>query len=324
MESATKNKQKQEDIIKMVHHAFGRDLTMEDISIKELTEGYFNVAYEIGLSGQAVILKIAPDPGATIMSYEKNVMAAEVEGLRRVREETEVPVPQVLFYDDSKGICNGDYFFMEKLSGESFNKLKGNGLDDFEVNKILYGMGEYNKEINQIKNSSFGYLGQPDKQGKEWKDIFLSMISRVLEDGEKIEINLGIEYDRIRNQIDRASFSLMEVKEPVLVHWDLWDGNVFVKDRKISGIIDFERALWGDPLMEYYFRQHACQEEFIKGYGTDLRLMAPMRALLYDIYLYLIMIIETKYRNYPDNWQYQFATSRLAQAVEELDGLLNT
>ena len=49
--------------------------------------------------------------------------------------------------------------------------------------------------------------------------------------------------------------ALDEVQSPRLVHWDLWDGNVFVDPAtaQITGISDFERSLWGDPLMEVNF-----------------------------------------------------------------------
>ena len=28
----------------------------------------------------------------------------------------------------------------------------------------------------------------------------------------------------------------------------MWEGNIFVKDGEISGIIDWERAMWGEPV----------------------------------------------------------------------------
>jgi aminoglycoside phosphotransferase (APT) family kinase protein len=148
------------------------------------------------------------------------------------------------------------------------------------------------------------------------------MMEDVLKDGETIEIGLGVEYDEVRNLISRASYALEEVTKPVFIHWDLWDGNAFIKDGKITGIIDFERALWGDPLMESYFRAHCNTKEFNDGYGADLRKESPVRALLYDMYLYLIMVIETKFRMYPDDWQLNFATKELQKAMKELKQLI--
>jgi aminoglycoside phosphotransferase (APT) family kinase protein len=307
----------------MTQKACGSGINSQMIAIKELTEGFFNVAYEITLPEKKVILKIAPPKGSKIMSYEHNMMKAEVEALRLAKEKTGLPVPGILYYDNTGSICDADYFFMDKIEGENFFNLKNQGLIPFEQqNAIYHEIGRYNNELNRIKGTSFGYMGLPEKQGPDWKSVFLDMVEEVLKDGERIEISLGVGYDEVRSLIDKGSFTLSQVKEPSFVHWDLWDGNVFVKDGKITGIIDFERALWADPLMEFYFRGHINIKEFYEGYGANLREAAPVRALLYDMYLFLIMVIETEYRRYPDDWQYGFATKQLALAIFRLKKLI--
>jgi aminoglycoside phosphotransferase (APT) family kinase protein len=323
MESATKNRQSREDIVNMVQQAFGNHLRSEDIELKELTEGFYNVAYEITLPEQSVILKIAPPQDAKVLGYEANIMEAEVEGLRLVETNTDIPVPHVFFYDDSRQCCRSPYFFMEKLSGDSLFKLRDD-LTHQEKELIIEELGGLNAGMNQLQGQKFGYLGQPEKQRSTWKETFLSMIEEVLVDGENIEISLGdgVEYEQVRKLVEKAASALEQVTIPSFVHWDLWEGNVFVYDKKIIALIDFERSLWGDPLMEYYFRRHSNRPSFNNGYGADLRAEAPIRALLYDLYLYLIMVIETKYRNYPDDGQYQFASKELKTSMEELTRLV--
>lgn len=69
MESLTKNKQSRETISKMVEKYFS---PLKVKNYRELTEGYFNIAYEIHLSnGEQVILKIAPSKEMHVMTYEK-------------------------------------------------------------------------------------------------------------------------------------------------------------------------------------------------------------------------------------------------------------
>jgi aminoglycoside phosphotransferase (APT) family kinase protein len=318
MESLTKNRQSEEAVLQMVRRAFGNGITSDQITVRELTEGYFNIAYEVILPDRAVILKIAPPQGSKIMTYEHN-MRAEVDALRMVKEKTDVPVPCVLYYDNTLSICDADYFFMEKIEGESFFKLKNSGLLSHEEQKEIYReIGRYNARMNEITGASFGYLGLPAKQGGNWKEVFLNMLEEVLRDGERIEISLGVGYDEVRSLIAKAGFALEEVKSPRFVHWDLWDGNIFIREGRITGIIDFERALWAEPLMEYSFRGHVNTKEFYDGYGANLREEAPVRSLLYDMYLYLIMVIETKYRMYPDDGQYGFAGRQLKLAMEKL------
>jgi aminoglycoside phosphotransferase (APT) family kinase protein len=246
-----------------------------------------------------------------------------VDALRLVKHKTAVPVPEVLYYDNSGTICDADYFFMDRIEGDSFFKLKNSGSIPYEQQIDVYKeIGRLNHEMNQITGTSFGYLGLPDKQGSSWKNVFGQMAEEVLLDGERIEICLGAGYDEVRKLMDQASFALEEVKQPYFVHWDLWDGNVFIKDGRITGIIDFDRAVWAEPLMEFYFRGHINNTDFYKGYGENLQEKAPVRSLLYDMYLFLIMIIETKYRMYPDNWQYDFATKQLKLAMDKLRTLI--
>ena len=106
MESLTKNRHNEETLRKMGGRFFH---PLELQSYKELTEGYFNVAYEVTLSsGEAVILKVAPANGIRVMTYERNIMCAEVQAMEMALEHGGIPVPKVLGYDDSHTICWGD------------------------------------------------------------------------------------------------------------------------------------------------------------------------------------------------------------------------
>lgn len=69
MESLTKNRQSADTIRKMVDKFFS---PLELKNYNELTEGYFNIAYEVELSnGKKTILKIAPAKEVRVMTYEK-------------------------------------------------------------------------------------------------------------------------------------------------------------------------------------------------------------------------------------------------------------
>ncbi|MDF2540649.1 MAG: aminoglycoside phosphotransferase [Herbinix sp.] len=326
MESLTKNRQTNQTLEDMLEAAFGKKLKIGDgeseVRICELKEGFFNVAYEICMPEQTVILKIAPPSDAKIMSYEKNMMEAEVNALRLAKKKTSVPVPQIFYYDNSHLICQADYFFMEKLQGNSYFQSKNDGLNAELQQKIMQDLGRYNREINEITGDVFGYFGLSEIQGTEWQQVFGTMVEMVLKDGEAIGIEIGCPYQEVRDILERAKGSLTEVTTPKLVHWDLWEGNVFVQDGIITGLIDFERSMWADPLMEYFFRAHSYHPDFTEGYGEDLRAKYPIRANLYDLYLYLIMVIETDYRCYPDDWQYNFASEQLRYTLERLQSLV--
>ena len=103
----------------------------------------------------------------------------------------------------------------------------------------------------------------------------------------------------------------------------MWDGNIFVDPatRCINGIVDFERALWGDPLMECQFEFRGPQSAYAEGYGQPMFVTEEdqIRRILYNIYLYAIMVIECTYRRYDNDNQERWARGKLADELARLE-----
>lgn len=168
MESLTKNRQSDDMIRKMTAKFFAPD---ELAGCRELTEGYFNVAYEITLeSGRQTILKVAPPRDVPVMSYEKNIMWTEVEAMKLAASRPGIPAAQILGFDDSLTLCPSPYFFMEKLEGSSLFSLK-ESLTEQEIRDIYIQTGAILHRINEITCPCFGYPGQPAFQGPEWYPV---------------------------------------------------------------------------------------------------------------------------------------------------------
>lgn len=316
MESLTKHKLTKETISKMVEKFF-KPFKMTDC--QELTEGYFNMAYEICLNnGKRAILKIAPLKEMRIMTYEKNIMLSEVEAMKMAKKTGEIPVPDLIGYDDSCTICNSPYFFMEKIDGRSLNMEK-NSLSADQIADIYIEVGKINRKINEINCPCFGYPGQPAFQGNEWFPVFQKMLENGIQDAENSNVDLKIPINTLRAFLKKDKNIFDEVTEPKLVHWDCWDGNIFVKDGKVTGIIDWERCLWADPLMEVNFRTYDDNKWFRKGYGLEeLSDSEYRRALWYDIYLMIIMSSEYEYRKYETMDSYIWATGLLQEQFGKL------
>ncbi|MNC32757.1 Phosphotransferase enzyme family protein [compost metagenome] len=147
------------------------------------------------------------------------------------------------------------------------------------------------------------------------------MMSDLLADARDAKLTLPAADEEIMALLDKHRAALEEVTIPRLVHWDLWDGNLFIGDGRITGIIDCERALWGDPLMEYYFRDMAGQPPaFMEGYGlTHLTESELERVKLYDLYLALILYIECDYRKYTDLNHILWTSEHLTQCWQRMN-----
>jgi len=316
MESLTKNKQDVQVIARMVEKFFA-PITM--ISCKELTEGFFNVAYEIQLSdGQEVILKIAPKKDMRIMTYERNMMHSEIEAMKQIALEADILAPKLIGSDESYTICDSPYFFMEKLEGKSLNAIK-DSLVPQQLQGIYQEVGHMIQCVNEITCPYFGYPGQVEFQGDEWFPVFKKMLQTGILDAEVGDVDLKISTKELLSLLEKDKAIFDKVTKPQLVHWDCWDGNIFVKDGKLTGIIDWERCLWADPLMEVNFRTYSDEKWFMKGYGLEhLTDSQYRRALWYDVYALLLMSLECEYRQYETMDMYDWASGLLVQQVAKL------
>ena len=301
--SITKATVSEETIYKMVKKAFG----CEPKEITELKEGFYNVAYRINLGGRNVILKVAPSPEVEILTSEKNIMWAEVDSMRMAKEKTAVPVPEIYFYDDSRELINRPYFFMEALTGKNFFTVMEKMSEEEKAN-VFRQAGKYTRELNQITGEKFGYYGQPDRQGENWYEVFYGLILDAYSDLDRKSIAVPVEKDTLLAMLEADRDCFAEVTTPKYVHWDIWAGNIFVEDGKVTGIIDFERAMWADELMEVGFRTYDYSAAFFEGYGrAGLNEAEKRRAQWYDMYLFLLMRTECDYRGYEHRWHYDWS-----------------
>lgn len=319
METLTKNKQSKDAVRKMTEK-YMFPLKMTDC--EELTEGMFNAAYEARLSdGSSVILKIAPPKEADILTYEKNIMYAEVQTMKMLSQQGIIPVPHIYGYDDSCTVCNLPYFVMEKLRGESMNKIRYS-LSSEQIDSIYLEAGRIIRNVNSIVCPCFGYPAQSEFQGNNWYSVFCKMMNAAVFDAKRTDAVLEVFPYELMTELGRSEAVFEEVTEPRLVHYDCWDGNIFVESGNITGIIDWERALWADPLMELGFRRFSPDPVFQKGYGLEeLNEKQVVRALWYDVYMMVLAAAECKSRKYDINEVYGWG-GVLKKQFKELKGLL--
>lgn len=256
------------------------------ISCTELTEGLCNVAYLITFQdGDKKILKIAAADHYGYMSNEINMMTAEVTAMNLLQNKLSTNVAKVDFHDNSKTVCSGEYFFMEYLEGGNF----------------------------------FGLLGDTEHRFHSLYELIHYMLSNVIHDADRKAVEYFIRGNELLTLLERDKNIFDQITTPHLVHYDLWEGNIFVKDMQVSGLIDWERALWGDPLMEDRFRRHTRNTAFLQGFGLETLTDAQeRRGHWYDILLYLTMMTEGSYREYEDDSQYKWVAPLFQASLAEL------
>ncbi len=321
MESASKAVASTEVLREVVRQHFGEGLALQ--ASEELREGYFNAAYRLELSdGLKCVLKIAPLAGVRILTYEQNILKTEVEMMELARARTEVPVPRIYSCDTTHRLIGSDYYVMEYLNGTPLHKLRAD-LSAADSAAVDCEIGQLVRQLNAIEGTVFGYPGQERLRASTWRETFATMLRTVLDDGVAIQAVIPRPYAELYESAARHFAVLDEITVARFVHWDMWDGNIFVdpETRCVTGVIDFERALWGDPLMEANFGGLKEDQAWLDGYGRHM-LATPasvQRRHLYNLYLFLIMVVEAYYRDYVEAPITLWARGRLNDTLESLN-----
>jgi aminoglycoside phosphotransferase (APT) family kinase protein len=251
-------------------------------SSEELTEGTFNTVYRIGLPSGDLVLKYSPDPTAPVLSHEHDLIQTETEFYRAAFGK--LPVPEVIH-------AGADFLLMTALPGSTWAS-QGDSLDRPKLRRELGGLIA---ELHQITGPGFGY---PQKGLVDsWNTAFLSMVNDVLADAVRFDVELPRPAEQIRGLVLARNELLADVRTASLIHFDVWDGNILVEDGRITGLIDGERALWGDPVAEFASLTlfGSLDDALAEGYGAPVD---QERLSLYRAYLYLIMLVEGTPRGY--------------------------
>ena len=95
MISKTKYKIENKEIEKIFRAAGIGGIT----GISPLGAGEYNAVFSVSTQEKDYVLKIAPAQDVPVMTYEKEMMRAEVFWYRQMREHTPIPVPEVYFED---------------------------------------------------------------------------------------------------------------------------------------------------------------------------------------------------------------------------------
>ncbi|MCQ2241663.1 phosphotransferase family protein [Treponema sp.] len=311
----SKNRQPIETIMEMAKQAFPE---REFVECKEIDSGFFNAIYKITFSDDfQSILKIETDDRSCLMKNEVEMMEAEVSALSLLKDKLTVKVPEVYYFDGSRKICSGKYFFMEFLEGQRYSDIKDT-LPKETKEKIDYKIGKLVKEIAEIQNPVYKTLGGSETFETLF-DFTSFLLGNVVSDAESKKMDFFISKEELFELLekDRRCFDCNVT--PSLVHYDLWEGNIFIQNDEITGIIDLERALFGDPLMEDRFRLQKYTLSFFDGYGqSQFNYKETRRLLWYDIILYLSMMLEGSFRGYEDSSIYDYSSPLLQQAITML------
>jgi len=266
------------------------------LTFERVSTGHFNTTYFFEGADRPLVLRIAPPDDAGFVFYERGMMAQEPTIHALVRERTDVPVPEIIAYDRSRQVIDRDYLLMERLRGVPLAQF---ACTQAQMDSVLEQVGRYLRQIHEITAEQYGYLGEHHcmEAQRDWESAFRVMWGKLIDDVAAAGYYDDDQVTWAKGLLEKHISHFRRHVTSRLLHMDIWSQNILVdEDAHVTGLVDFDRALWGDKEIEFAVLDYCGVSEpaFWRGYGLerDTSLSAEIRRtfyLLYEVQKYIVI-----------------------------------
>lgn len=216
-------------------------------NIAPLGDGEFNAVFSVTADGNDYAIKIAPSPDCEVLTYEKDMMKAEIYWYEQIHSKTDIKAPEIIYSDFSRDTIGTDWFIMEKIGGGSLSHCKLNKTEKAESEKaILYAASRMHK----VYGDSFGYAA--GEKFPTWYEAVRHIIKNLISDC-KIKNRKCRNGEKLLEYLEKHKAVFMDV-ECNMVNFDLHPGNMMYTPEDTKGkywLVDLERGLWGDKIIDF-------------------------------------------------------------------------
>ena len=227
------------------------NLHIEDVK----QQGHDNRTYRLG---DDLLIRMP-----TAESYSLKV-AIEQELLPGLAKHLSVNIPVPVKMGKPSDDFPYPFSIYKWLDGDSANFLD---LSDIELEVIALRLARFLKELQEIK----GAEGLVPGQHNYWRGEHVSVYDKGAR--EQIDTLKDIIDSNSALELWERACSTRWKSEPVWIHGDLAVGNILIKDRNLSGIIDFGGMAVGDPacdlVIAWTYLSGKSREIFIQELDLD-------------------------------------------------------
>jgi fructosamine-3-kinase len=266
-----------------------------------IATGKHNSSFWVVAEPHRWVLRIAPPDSTGLLFYERQMMRQEPLLHKLICSRTTIPIAQIIAVDFSRNHFERDYVLMTALPGVPLSNASYLSFE--QQQQALYQTGTYLHQLHHLTPSDclgidgYGYIGShhPMEPQSTWAEAFRIMWNLLLDD--VVASGCYTESDRqwMSNLLDRHIAIFDDRAPPRLLHMDVWSQNILVDPLgNVTGLIDFDRALWGDPEIEFAVLDYCgiSEPSFWQGYGRERKQSntAKIRQqfyLLYEIQKYM-------------------------------------
>ncbi len=191
--------------------------------------------------------------------------------------EAPVPTPRILFADESRSAVEASCALMTRLPGAPASTVTETAGPE-AIRAIFHQMGEAIRASHAVEVDRFGYIGRDGLvDGVASNAVYMA---RQFERQVRLLRDLGGDAalsQEIERRVVEDEAHLAACRQAVLCHNDLHEQNVLVERDGggwvVTGVLDVENAVAGDPLLDlaktaYYAREEPLRRSaLLDGYG---------------------------------------------------------
>ncbi|MGG2016785.1 phosphotransferase family protein [Bacillus sp. S10(2024)] len=266
-------------------------------NIVSLKGGYLNHVFQMNNNSDSVIVWFSED--RTSPKLSRQLLA-----IKMLKNYFGSLIPDVYASNQTSIGC---YYMMNKLKGNNLEQSLPYLTTNEQIN-FFELMGNLLGNIHSIRSENqVGYL--ENMQNITWKDWLNSYITSLIQELLSIET-------KCRNQdwlmVQKSLIAhLNYIDEPInysFLHGDYYPGNILHDNGFISGLLDFEWSLFGDPLYDFrvmevfIFGDFPYREVFYNSYRKTRKLPNDFyKTIAFYTKVYQLELILVAYRFFEKN-----------------------
>ncbi len=215
-----------------------------------------------GLVNNVLRVRIADETEVIFRMHPKGVKngyfwAESVAAFKAIEKGVSTYTTYIIVDDREK--FDFDFMIMEALPGETMRNFTKSGEIEYQwEEQLIRQTGKYLGLIHQVKPKGFGFFdNQVAKkeqilkgQYKTFKEHIFAALDNDLDNLEKFKTIKKGQKKKIKKLFEDGK-DLMNCKSPVLIHNDVADWNTLSNGKKVTGIIDWDESVSGDPVMDF-------------------------------------------------------------------------
>ncbi|MFI2204725.1 phosphotransferase family protein [Streptomyces sp. NPDC020192] len=253
----------------------------------ELGGGMYNTTLRVYVNWEdrPVILRVAPPPHKQFRS-EHALMRNEFATLPYLAPIASL-MPRLIAADFTHEVIRRDVMVQTLLDGDPAAERLGayprSTWPDF-----FRQLGEVARTVHAVRGPHFGPVSSPGHTA--WSEALTASFTDIAADLDAAGLD-ATDLRKVADLVDQHRATFDEITEPRLLSGDFWTINCLLDTSApaptLSGVIDFDRTLWGDPAADWTIRMATAKADertsFWETYGPlDQSDAATWRSKIYE------------------------------------------